>query len=190
MLQCLQRRDPVGHKIAFFKITVALHHFYAGTDIVFRKNVLAYLLGVFGYERIGRIGDGLRGSVVLLELESTQRRIGVPEPEYIVDIGSAERIDTLRVVAHHTQPTAVAGKHAHYKMLREIGVLILVHKHIAEKLLIMVEHIRIVTQEHVGEIQQIVEIHGIGHKTAVGISRIDRIYHRPARSPVRFDYIL
>jgi hypothetical protein len=89
------------HHEALLVVTVAFHHIDALSDSVFRKYLFRYLVAVFCNQRIGGIYYGLRGAVVLLEFECGEIGIGIPQVEYVSDIGSAERVYALSVVTDH-----------------------------------------------------------------------------------------
>ena len=70
---------------------------------------------------------GTGGAVVLFQLEKGGAFVVFGEAEYVLYFGSAERIYALGVVAHHAYVSASGRKLLYYKILREVGVLILVH---------------------------------------------------------------
>jgi len=47
----------------------------------------------------------------------------------------------------------------HDKMLSEVGILILINKHIAKKMTVFIQHIRTITKQNIRHQQQIVEVH-------------------------------
>ena len=65
-------------------------------------------------------------------------------------------------------------------MLGKICVLVLIDKHIPEKLLIMPALVRMVAKQHIGVEQQIIEIHRPRHTAAVPVTTI---YLTSARTP-------
>ena len=93
-------------------------------------------------ERVSRIDDGLRGTVVTLQLEQLRIRILLAEIENITDIRTAERIDTLRVVTYHTYIVLRCRQTVYQQELDIVRVLVLVHQEILKMLLPFIAHIR------------------------------------------------
>ncbi len=54
-----------------------------------------------------------------------------------------------------------------------VGVLILVHQHVLEPLLIRLQHLRVMLQQQVGVHEQVVEVHRIGRTQALLIGLVD-----------------
>ncbi len=69
-------------------------------------------------------------------------------------------------------------------MLGKVGVLILVDKHISEILLIFPADIRIITQQHIRVIQQVVKIHGSGMAATRAVCTVYSTERRALRSLV------
>ena len=95
------------------------------------------------------------------------------QPQDVVDIGSAETVDALRIVAHYTQPVVLFAQLVHNQVLREVGVLVLVDEDVAEEFLILLQHIFVVAQQDVGVEQQVVKVHRSGDAAAVPIGLVD-----------------
>ena len=149
-----------------------------------------YLGGVLPDQAVGRIDDILGRTVVPLQLEDLATRIELLELKDIVDIGSAERIDTLCVVAHHTQVTAPFAQTFHNQMLGEVGILILVHQYILEIIAIFFQHVRMIPEQQVRLQQQVIEIHRSGLLATVLIAGINIAHQRDLVSQVIFYQLL
>ena len=67
----------------------------------------------------------------------------------------------------------LAAQLMHDEMLREVGVLILVNKDIAEKLLVLFEYVRMVAQHQVGVKQQVIKVHRPGDAATLPIGPVD-----------------
>ena len=104
---------------------------------------------VFLDETVGGIGDGLGGTVIALELEGLDIGVEALQPQDVVDVGAAEAIDALGIISHDTQPVVPFTQLVHNQVLREVCVLILVHKYITEKLLIPFQNVLVITQQDV-----------------------------------------
>ena len=61
----------------------------------------------------------------------------------------------------------------HNQVLREVGVLILVNKDVAEKFLIALQHLGIVAQQQVGVEQQVVKVHCPCNAASVPVGLVD-----------------
>ena len=107
---------------------------------------------VFVYQRVGGIHDVLCGAVVLFELEDAQVGVCFLEIKDILDVGAAEGVDALGVVAYHRQGVGALAQLCDDAVLGEVCILILVDEHIAEKLAVMVEHVGVILEQHVGVI--------------------------------------
>ena len=112
-------------------------------------------------------------TIVLLKFEQFCTLIQALEVEYIVDIGSAECVDALGVVAHHTDTSMFMRKQSDNTLLGIVSVLILVDKNISKPLGILAAHFGMVSEENVGEQKHIVEVDSIGIQTTLGINAID-----------------
>ena len=137
---CLQDADFVAH-------------------VALRETMLLHALRVADDHRVGRIDDRLRRTVVLLQLEDHRRGIILLEREDVLDLGPAERIDRLRVVAHDADLRMGLRQPADDRILRIVGVLILVDQNVLELLLIAGQHVGTIPQQDVGLQKQIIEVH-------------------------------
>ena len=147
------------YQFGLLAVGVGTHHMHRRTLVALREAVLLHAVRVVGYDRVGRLDDGPRRTVVLFELEDPGRRIVALEIENVLDLGAAERVDALRVVSDHAHAVVKLRQAAYDDVLRIVGVLILVHEHIPELLLVAGQHVLAVTQQYVGLQQQVVEIH-------------------------------
>ena len=108
-------------------VGVCAYQLYGVALFVAGEALFAYLPVVAADNRIGRSYYGTGGAVVLFQLEKGGAFVVFGEAEYVLYFGSAERIYALGVVAHHAYVSASGRKLLYYKILREVGVLILVH---------------------------------------------------------------
>ena len=84
-----------------------------------------------------------------------------------------ERIDALGIIAHHTHLLVLVGELEHDAVLGIVGVLILVHQHIAELRGILQTDVGMVLEQEEGMHQQVVEVHGIALPAALPITAVD-----------------
>ena len=111
--------------------------------------------------RVCSIDNSLRRAVVLLELEDLRHRVVTAEVEDIFDLGTAERVDTLRIVTHHADTIVQLREATNYQILSIVCILILVHKDILEEVLVCRQHLWTISEQNIGLQQQIVKIHRI-----------------------------
>ena len=107
---------------------------------------------------IGGVQNVSGGSVVLLQLDHHCIRIILFKIQYVADVRAAPAVDGLIVVAHHAQIAFIARHQPHKLILRRIRILIFVHQHIIEPVLIVFQYRRMLTQQHQRFDQQIIEI--------------------------------
>jgi len=71
----------------------------------------------------------------------------VLEAQDVVDLGAAPAIDRLVVVADAADIAVALRKQAQPQILRDVGVLILVHQHIEEALLVFCEQVGVLLEQ-------------------------------------------
>ena len=85
---------------------------------------------------------------------------------------AAETIDRLVVITHHAHIAAAAAQQAHQLKLCHAGILIFVHQHIAETVVVILAHFLILPEQQHHVEDQIVKIHSTGFFQARRISRV------------------
>ena len=110
-------------------------------------------------DRVGGIDYGACRTVVLLELVGLGCGVVLAEREYVLDLRTAERVDTLRIVTNDAHTAVKLREAADDDVLRKVGILILIHQNILKQLLILGQHIGTVAQQDIGLQQQVVEVH-------------------------------
>ena len=121
-----------------------------------------YLVYILMNERVSGIDDGLGRAVVLLKFEEFGVGINLPEIEDVADVGTAEGIDALRIVAHHADVVLRFSQTLNEQELDVVRILVLIDQNILELLLVFLADFGTEVHEpqHVDE--QVVEVHGIG----------------------------
>ena len=127
------------------------------------------LVLVVCYDAVRCLDDGLGGPVVLFQADELIVGVVVFEVQDVLYVGTAEAVDRLGVVAHHADVLEEGGQTADDEVLCEVGVLVLVHKDVLEVVLVLVEDVGVVAEQHVGEEEDVVEVHRIGTLQAVVI---------------------
>ena len=137
---------------------------------ILAEHILRNLVAVMLDQTVSRLNDGLGRAVVLLQFEETRALKLALIVENIIDIGTTETIDTLRVITHGTNTLLLLTELHDDRHLNVIGILILIHQDIIEAGGIFVANILMLPEELIGKRQQIIEIHGIGLLAALHVS--------------------
>ncbi|CDD48497.1 putative uncharacterized protein [Bacteroides sp. CAG:875] len=138
----MQLHNLIGHNLSFFHVAVGCKHPDRLPFVLFRKDILPNLVTVFRNQAVGRIDNGLRGTVILFQLEQTGIFIGTGKIQDVVDVGPTEGIDALCIVAHHAHELLFLRKLEHNAVLGKVRVLVLVHQNITETCRILVADVR------------------------------------------------
>ena len=116
------------------------------------------------------------GAVVLLQADHAANPEIPLEIAHVADLGAAEAIDRLVVVAHaeQTGPTlpAAVGQQAQPAVLKHVRVLEFIHQNVAETRLVMPADRLVALQQFIAAQQQFREIHNC---LALALSLILRI---------------
>ena len=67
--------------------------------------------------------------------------------EDVINIGTAETIDTLGVISNHTHTTMLLSKLQNDTLLHKVGILILINQHILEPLGIFLSNVIMLFEE-------------------------------------------
>ena len=95
------------------------------------------------------------------------------ELEQVAHLGTPEPVDALVRVAHDTDVAVGLSELDHQLVLRNVGVLVLVHEDVLEAFLIVLEHVGMLAEHPHGANQEVVEVHRVGrHETplVLGVS--------------------
>ena len=137
---------------------------------ILAEHILRNLVAVMLDQTVSRLNDGLSRAVVLLQFEETRSLKLALIVENIIDIGTTETIDTLRVITHGTNTLLLLTELHDDRHLNVVGILILIHQDIIEAGGIFVANILMFSEELIGKRQQIIEIHGIGLLATLHVS--------------------
>ena len=143
-----------------------------------------------GNKTVGGFHYALRAAIVAFQLEESGTFVSVGEIEYIVDIGTTEGIDALRIIAHHAKALFLLRELPDDLLLGVIGILVLIHKHEIEKVDILLPHVAMVSKEAEGVAQQVIKVHGVGLQASSLILLEDVSYLGHPRSTVSLRLIM
>ena len=127
MLPVHQIPNGLGYVLALVGITNALVHYNFLSERILGPHVFLELFLVVGNQDIGGFDNALGTTVVLLQF--IERSVGVVllKIKNIADVGASKRINTLGVVAHHTNVLKARSQGLHDQVLCVVGILILIH---------------------------------------------------------------
>ena len=128
---------------------------------------------VVAHDRVGRVEDVAGRAVVLLELD--HRRVGIvlAEAQDVLDVGATPAVDGLVVIADDHEVLVLAREQVGDGVLNAVGVLVLVDADLAEALLVVVKHLRVLGEKFIRLDQQVVEVHGVGALEALLEGTVD-----------------
>src|SRR5690606_16952879 len=169
---CLFSQNGSGYGFAFFIIADRADHFDFLARFIFRENNLFELIPVVGDDAVGRVDDVLGGTVILFQFEYFQVGVILLKIQDVLDIRPPEGVNALCIVPHHADVLVNRCQTLDNQVLREIGVLVLVHHNVPEFMLVLMKGLGMVPEQDVGFEQQVVEIHGACLVTAVNISLV------------------
>ena len=125
---------------------------------------------------VGALQDLLGRAVVLLQLDDASLWVVLLELQDQPHIRATPAVDALIVIADHADVPALVGKQLHELVLRVVDVLILVHQHVMESFVILLEGLRARLEELHGHHQQVIEIQRIALAQFPLIRAIDALH--------------
>ena len=125
-------------------------------------------------DAVGGLEDRLAGAVVLLQRRHRDVRELRGEVEDVADLGRAEAVDGLRVIAYHGHAGPVRAKPSHDPGLDHVGVLVLVHEHLVETAADFLSR-GLVGQQAVPEQEQVVVVEHVALALAVHVRAEQRL---------------
>ena len=113
MLLAHEALDLVAYNGSFLAVAVGLFKNDVLALVVAAINILGNLPFVFLDETVSGLHDALGASIVLFEFEEFGALEHLLEIEDVVDIGTAESVDTLGIIAHNTDVLVVLSELEH-----------------------------------------------------------------------------
>ena len=176
--------DSVSHDFPLFHVTIGREHRNRFTRILFREYLFPDLLTVLGNQTVGSLHDGLRRTVILFQLEQARILIRLRKVQYIVNIRSAEGVNALRIISHHTDTLVLLRQLPHDTVLYKVGILILINQHIVELRGIAFTNLRMLLEQQISIYQQVIEVHYSPLPAAFPVTQINIPYGRHLGSTV------
>ena len=116
---------------------------------------------IMGNHRIGRIQNGLGGTVVLLQADGAAAPVLLFKAEDIFNGSAPEAVDALVVVTYHADVLIFPRQQGSEQVLHVVGILVLIHQNIAEFLLVIPADLLVLLQKLNGDIDNVVKVQGI-----------------------------
>ena len=183
----VQSTDRAGYFCGLFLVGGSGHHENLFAGIILTVHCFFDLFLVVADDAVGRAHNVLRRAVVLFQFHRDRFRILAVELENVVNVGSAERIDALRIVAHHADIVVFACELAHDGVLRVVRVLILIDQDIAKTLGVAAAGFLDTIKKQIGVEEQIVEVEGFGGATAPEVFGVDAMHLTEVVAAVAFE---
>ncbi len=158
----LDALDVFRYDNRLFLITIGWLVLQLLTLGILAEHILRYLVAIMANEAVGSLNDGLGRAIVLFEFEELGTLQLLLKVQDVVDVGTTETIDTLRVIAHGTHTLLLLAELHHDRHLHVVGILVLIHQDIVETLGILAAYLLILLEKLEGQRQQVIKIHGIG----------------------------
>ena len=127
-------------------VAIGFAEFDGLAQVLHALYVLVYLALIVVDDAVGRIHNGLRGAIVLLQFEELGSLISLLESEDIVDASASERIDALGIVANNADALAMLCQQPHYLVLGIVGVLILIDEYKLESVFVLLANLGMLFQ--------------------------------------------
>ena len=124
-------------------------------------------------DRVCRVQDVLGGAVVLLQADGPGLGVLLLEVQDVLDVGPPEPVDGLVVVTHHAEVLVPPRQEAGQQILQVVGVLIFVHQHVAELVLVVVQHLRLPLEQRHRVVDDVVKVQCVGGAELLLIGFVD-----------------
>jgi hypothetical protein len=157
----VQGENLDGHPLGFGVLVLAADH----ADLVAVAHLAPQLLfegvGVVGDQHVGAAQNAAGGAVILFEHDHFERRVIVLQQHQVFRPRAAPGVDRLVVVADHGELVARADQQLDHQVLAGVGVLVFVHQQVADAVLPLLQHFRVLLEELDRLQDQIVEVHRV-----------------------------
>ena len=170
----LKLLDIFADNAGFFLIIPTALQANLFTVFALRVQCFAQAVPVMGDE--GGCGgeDMTRRAVVLLKADDLCAGKVPFKPQDVANFSSAPSIDRLVIIADTTDVAAALGQQPQPEILRHVGVLVLVHEHVAQPLLVFRQDVGVFLEQAQAFHQQIAKVHRVQVFQSLLILRIER----------------
>ncbi len=130
----------------FLVVPAALHLDLVAIGPVGAQRLAEPALIVGDQPRCGAENMSGRAVIAFEPYDLGARKVGL-EAQDVVHLGAPPAIDRLIVVADAADVAAALGEQPEPQILRDVGVLIFVHQHEGEALLVLRQHVRVLLEQ-------------------------------------------
>ena len=161
MVLPLQLLDLLADRARFLFAVPDTRHagFFAG--LVFREQGLAEPVLVMRDQPRGGTQDVPGRAVIVLEPHHRRPRKVMLEAQDVVDLGATPAIDRLIVVTDAAEVVPALRQKSQPEILDHVGILILVHQHVFESALVLLQDVGILAEKPQTFEQQVAEVGGV-----------------------------
>ena len=139
-----------------------------------RPQPLLERVRVVGDQRVRDAQDALGGAVVLLELDHLEvRPVGLERGE-VLGPGAAPRVDRLVVVADGRERAEAIDELAHERVLRGVGVLVLVDEQVADLAAPARADLGVGLEQLHGQADEVVEVDRVARAQQLVVARVEQ----------------
>ena len=128
---------------------------------------------VGGNGGVGDVEDLGGAAVVGLDSEHAGAGVALGEVEDVGEVGPAPRVDALGVVADDGEVAMEAGHEVHEGCLEVVGILVFVHEHGLEPLLVERADVGVLGHEAAPQDEEVIKVHEAGAALALGEALLD-----------------
>ena len=165
--------DLAGDEPGLGVLVVGLDHPHREAGAEVRPEPLRLSVRVAVDDVVRGVEDRLRRAVVLLERDDVRPGEVVLELGDVSDVGAAERVDRLVLVADHGDVPVALGEQRHEPELGVVRVLVLVDHDVAPPVLPGRPRLLVVLEQEHGAHDQVVEVHRVGVVEALLVEGVD-----------------
>ena len=170
---CAQALYAGDHAVGLMFFAIAIDHAHRLALAQLAEQRLRVQLRVGADHVVGRAQNRAGRAVVLLKLDDLELRVIDRQALEVVQRGAAPAIDRLVVVAHRREAPARTHQQLEQLVLRGVGVLVLVHQHMAQCCLPFVAHPSVLLQQLERQSDQVVKVHALVGRQPLFVARHD-----------------
>ena len=146
MVELMHTQDLLGNSCTLLAVAAVAGQLQPFADFFFRIDLFVYLSFVLVNKAVGGIDDILGRAVVTLQFEQFGTRVAVLEREDILNRSPAKTVYTLCIITHHAYMVLRFSQQFDNQVLCVVGILVLIHQHVPEPLLVALTHLGVVVQ--------------------------------------------
>ena len=161
MILTPQPFNVLSHNHSFFPVAESGFQLQFLTMFILREDILRYLSFITSDQRVRRLNNQLRRTIVLLQFEEFSTLIQLLEIQDVVNVCPTEGVDTLSIITHDTHLLALFSQLIDNSLLCKVRILILIDEHELELLNIFLADILMILKQYPCLNKQIVEVHRI-----------------------------